>query len=92
MRRNKPNLYYSRNLLVPSNLPGDTIENKVKRWLTTGEKIDADTPMLYFKRSEGVRPETDIRTDRFDVALDATTKIGMAKKSMISNDSPKDSA
>ena len=35
--------------------------------------------MVYTERKDGVKPEYDIRTDRFEVALDAHEKIHKGK-------------
>lgn len=42
--------------------------------MTLNEPIKDGAPIIYTKRSEGVRPEHDIRTDRFDIAIDAMDK------------------
>lgn len=62
---------------------GETIETKIERITTTKEPITDGAPLIYTDRKEGTRPEYDIRTDRFDLALDAmdtVTKVTMAKR------------
>ena len=62
---------------------GETIEIKIERMTTTKEPITDGAPLIYTDRKEGTRPEYDIRTDRFDLALDAmdtVTKVTMAKR------------
>lgn len=54
---------------------GETIEQKIERITIGKEPITDGAPMLYSERSDGVLEETDIRTDRFDIAVDATDKI-----------------
>lgn len=54
---------------------GETIEDKVARIMQNGEPITDNAPIIYTERKDGVDPMYDIRTDRFDIALDATTKI-----------------
>ena len=54
---------------------GETIEEKVERIMNNGEPITDNAPMIYTERKDGVAEIYDIRSDRFDMALDATTKI-----------------
>lgn len=49
---------------------GETIENKIRRITTNKEPIKDGAPIIYTPRSEGVRAEFDIRTDRFDLAVE----------------------
>lgn len=53
----------------------DSLERKLERILTTGEKIEATAPMIYTEKADGVQPAYDIRTDRFEIAQDAKDKI-----------------
>lgn len=54
---------------------GETIENKVRRMTTTKEQITDSAPVYFTARKDGVRPEFDIRTDKWAVALDAMQKV-----------------
>jgi len=54
---------------------GESIEEKVRRAMTTGAPIEAISPMLYTERKEGVKPEYDIRADKFEIAQKAMTTI-----------------
>lgn len=54
---------------------GEMIEQKVERIMTLNEPIQDGAPIIYTERKYGVMPEHDIRTDRFDLALDATGHI-----------------
>lgn len=56
-------------------IEGETIEDKMERILNNGEPITDNAPIIYTERKDGVGAMYDIRTDRFDLALDATTKI-----------------
>ena len=38
------------------------------------EPIGTRADVIYTERSEGVRPELDIRADKFDIMLERTTK------------------
>lgn len=50
---------------------GESIEQKMRRVTTTNEPIDNVAPMIYTERKQGVLPECDIRTDRWDIAQEA---------------------
>lgn len=66
-------------LLVNSGYEGETIEDKVRRILNNKEPISDGAPLVYTERKDGVAAETNIRTDRFEIALDAHEKIHGAK-------------
>lgn len=68
-------------LRVNNSTEGETIENKVERIMTNNEPITDQAPVIYTERKHGVMPEFDIRTDRFDLALEATGHI--AKSAVI---------
>lgn len=54
---------------------GETIESKMRRILNNGEPITDGAPLTYTERKDGVQPQYDIRTDRFELAVDAMDKI-----------------
>lgn len=56
---------------------GETIEAKVNRIVNNGEPITDGAPIIYTERKEGVLPEYDIRTDRWDIAIEAMDKVNM---------------
>lgn len=58
---------------------GESIENKVNRILINKEPISDGAPLIYTNRKDGVLPGYNIRTDRFDVAIDAMDKVAMSK-------------
>lgn len=59
------------------------LEEKLRRKMEgvneEGTEINEMIPILYTDRKAGVMPETDIRTDRFEVAREAMEKIQIAK-------------
>lgn len=60
-----------------------SIEEKIQQMVLNNEPISDATNLYYTERSEGVRPEMDIRTDRFDIALekmDYVSKTHIAKR------------
>lgn len=58
---------------------GETIEMKMERVLNNGEAIKDGAPIIYTKRSDGVLPQYDIRTDRFEIAVDAMDKVNASR-------------
>lgn len=44
---------------------------------------DGVFPTIYTEKKDGVRPEYDIRTDRFEVAIDAIDKINQSAAEQI---------
>lgn len=58
---------------------GEHIEDKVRRITENNEPIQDGAPEIYTDRKEGVIPAYDIRTDRFDVALEAMDKVNASK-------------
>lgn len=67
---NNPNLTYQ----------ADPREVKLRR-IINGESNDMEDgvfPTIYTEKKDGVQPEFDIRTDRFEVAIDAMDKINQS--------------
>lgn len=54
---------------------GETIEQKMERIINNKEPIKDGAPIIYTERKHGVAPQFNIRTDRFEIALDATDSI-----------------
>lgn len=54
---------------------GNSIEEKVRRITASGEPIEAVSPMVYTERKDGVRPDTNIRTDKWEIAQEAMNSI-----------------
>lgn len=53
---------------------GLSIETKIANSIRDKEPIFADTPMIYTDRKDGVNPAYNVRTDRFDIAIEACDK------------------
>lgn len=54
---------------------GESIETKCARILQDKEPIADTAPIIYTAKEDGVLPAYNIRTDRFDIAMDAYDKI-----------------
>ena len=59
---------------------GLSLEEQIREALAGNEPIEANAPMIYTDRADEVQPEYDIRTDRFDLALEATDKFSKSQR------------
>lgn len=72
---NNPNLTYQ----------AEPREVKLRK-IISGESNDMEDgvfPTIYTEKKDGVQPEFDIRTDRFEVAIDAIDKINQSAANQI---------
>lgn len=79
----KQNKIQKTSLKRNESVEGETIETKVERVTTNKEPITDNAPTIYTERKDGVLPSYDIRTDRFEVAVEAmekVTKTDLAKR------------
>lgn len=54
---------------------GETIEAKVRRVVENKEPITDGAPIVYTEKKEGVLPQFNIRTDKWEIALEAMDKV-----------------
>nr|DAT83684.1 MAG TPA: hypothetical protein [Microviridae sp.] len=59
---------------------GETIEEKVNRIVNNNEPITDGAPIIFTEKKDGVLPEYNPRTDRWDIALTAMEKMDRARK------------
>lgn len=59
---------------------GMTMEMLVGRFLNNQMDVERTQPLVYTERREGVMSGFDIRTDRFDIAIDAMDKSASSMK------------
>ena len=82
---------YNQNTMNKSELKGEdrqvgeTIEQKVERIMSNKEPITDGAELQFTERKDGVRPEYDIRTDRWDMAVDAMDKVDGSRKAKREN-------
>lgn len=60
------------------------------RKIISGESSNMEDgvfPTIYTEKKDGVQPEFDIRTDRFEIAIDAIDKINQSAASQIAKSS-----
>ena len=58
---------------------GESIEEKMRRVTQTNEPIDNTAPITYTERKDGVRPEYDFHTDKWEYAQNAMGKVTKTK-------------
>lgn len=83
-------IVYHTKLNINNSTEGERIEEKVSRAVNNKEPIEDTAPIIYQERKDGVRPEFDIRTDRFDIAIDAMTAVKKSKVAKRENLQKKD--
>ena len=54
---------------------GETLEQQVERLVSNNEPTEGQAPLIYTERKEGIRAETNIRTDRWEIAIEAMDKV-----------------
>lgn len=54
---------------------GESIEQKIRRIVNNKEPIKDGAPLIYTDRKDGTKAQYDIRTDRFEIAVDAMDKV-----------------
>lgn len=54
---------------------GEPIEIKIERAIENKEKLEGDAPLIFTEKSDGVNAGYNIRTDRFEIALDGIDKM-----------------
>jgi hypothetical protein len=62
-------------LSINQSTVGETIERRVERAVHNKEPIEDSAPLVYQARADGVNPAFNIRTDRFEIAIEASDKI-----------------
>ncbi|AXH76861.1 MAG: hypothetical protein [Microviridae sp.] len=64
---------------LDNKMEGETIEQKVTRLVQNKEPIKDGVPIIYTDRKEGVNSAYNIRTDRWEIAVDAMTRLQKSK-------------
>ena len=76
---------YKRNTITKTSIrcnesqPGERIEEKIERLLNNKEPIRDTAPQVFTDRQDGVKPEYDIRTDKWEEAASAADKVAEAR-------------
>lgn len=65
---------------INTSTEGETIENKIERIVNNKEPIKDGAPLIYTERKDGIKASTNIRTDRWEHAIDAMDKVEKSNK------------
>ena len=74
------NIKRNTDLNINTSVEGETIEIKVERITVNREPITDGAPLIYTERKDGVLAGYDIRTDRFEVAIEAMDKVSKSNQ------------
>ncbi|AXH74812.1 MAG: hypothetical protein [Microviridae sp.] len=66
-------------LAVNNSYQGESIEIKIQRLVKNKEPLDGTVPLTYTEKKDGVLPEYNIRTDKWEVATEAMDKAVRSK-------------
>ena len=58
---------------------GESIEKKVAKLIENNEPITDGAPIIYTEKKDGVLPQYDIRTDKWDIAQSAMDLANASK-------------
>lgn len=53
----------------------EPLEIKLRKAMDSTEKIEMGSPITFTEKKYGALPEYDIRTDRFEIAMEAMNKV-----------------
>lgn len=62
---------YTSDTFSTESYEGETIEAKVQRVVINKEPIEDGAPIIYTEKKDGVLPQYNIRTDKWDIAQSA---------------------
>jgi len=79
MKRYKNSYYPSTTLRGNERKIAPTLEEKIERMMSNKDSIPNEAPLIYQERGEGVGGSYNIRSDKWEVALDATDIISRNK-------------
>jgi len=54
---------------------GQSIEERCKKLVETGEPIKDNSPLIYTPKEKGVMPQYDVRTDKWEIAQNAMDRV-----------------
>lgn len=72
--------YKRTTLAVNQSYEGERIEQKIERIVNNKEPITDGAPIIFTERKNGVEPQYDIRTDRWEIAIDAMDKVSKTRQ------------
>lgn len=66
-------------LYVMAAYEGKTIEQRCREMVETGEPIKDTSPLIYTPKEKGVRPEYNVRADKWAIAQEAMNTVNREK-------------
>ena len=54
---------------------GQSIEDRCKKLVETGEPIKDTSPLIYTPKEKGVMPQYDVRADKWEIAQNAMDRV-----------------
>lgn len=78
--KNKIRVNSFKNLIQEEPVLGMSIEEKVRQMMDQNEPITDTVPMIYTSKEDGVKPEHDIRTSKWDYAIETMNEVSNYKK------------
>ena len=70
---------YHTDIKVPITRDGESLEEMLRRVRNSKEPIQANAKVNYTERKDGVLPQYDIRSDRFEYAMNAANRVHATK-------------
>lgn len=64
---------------------GKSIEREIERLTTEKTPIESVSPQIFTEAKDGVLPEYDIRTDRWDIAMEAMDSVAASYRAKRDN-------
>lgn len=64
---------------VNDSYEAESLERKIERMISNKEDMDHSVPLTYTEKKNGVLPEYNIRTDKWEIATDAMDQIARVK-------------
>lgn len=58
---------------------GETLIKKCQRILDEGEPLTDGAPIIYTPKQAGVKPECNVRTDKWNIAMEAMDRVNSYK-------------
>lgn len=71
----KKNIPSKTQLQVNNSYKGETIEQKIRRIIESKEPVNENAGLIFTERHEGVLQHTNIRTDKWDAALESMNEL-----------------
>lgn len=75
----KMEIKHDTKLRVNTSYEAKTLEDTMEELTTLKQPVEATSPIIYTDRKDGVRPEYDIRTDRWEIAQEAMDYVSKTK-------------